>query len=136
MVQPFVVAIPNRPGELAHLARALAARGINIRHIVACGAGDCGSVVLATDDVAATQEVLHSIGVEFIQGEAFVVDTEDRPGALASLTEKLASAGVNIHGVLIVGHHDGLVDIAFSVDDEARAREILGVPLLLEVPSL
>ena len=33
MVSQFVIQLENRPGELAHLTRALAMRGIDIRHI-------------------------------------------------------------------------------------------------------
>ena len=71
------------------------------------------------------------MGAPFIEGETIVVDVEDRPGGLADVTERLAAAGVNIVGTLIVGRRDGIVEMAFGVDDPDRARAALseaGVP--------
>lgn len=135
MTHPFVVQLQNRPGELAHLARALATRGIDIRHIAGGGAGCTGCAFLTTDDDTATREVLHSMGYTFVEGNTVIAETEDRPGALAELSEKLAAAGVNIEGVLIVGHRGGMVEIAFSVNDATRAREALGETSPLAVPA-
>jgi hypothetical protein len=123
----FVVQLDNRPGALAGLARALAARGIDIRGISAGGAGDRGYAVLATSDDAATRAVLRSLGHPFVEGETLIVEVEDRPGGLAEVTEKLAAAGVDIRGVLFVGSGGGKVETAFSLDDVARARRALGL---------
>ena len=43
------------------------------------------------------------------------------------IEKSLYLAGVKIYGSLIVGHKPGKVEIAFSVDDEAKARAILGI---------
>ena len=134
MTRPFVVQLQNRPGELAHLARALAVRGIDIRHIAGGGAGCTYCAFLATDNDPTTREVLRSMGYNFVEGTTIVVEVEDRPGMLAELSEKLGAANVNIEGVLIVGRRGGLVEIAFAVDNEARAREALGSPSPLAVP--
>ncbi len=134
MSRPFVVQLQNRPGELAHLARALAARGIDIRQIAGGGAGRTYHAVLDTDDDAATREVLRNMGYSFVEGAAIVVEAEDRPGTLAELSERLAAADVNIEGVLIVGRRGTQVEIAFAVDDEKRAREALGLTGTAAIP--
>jgi hypothetical protein len=126
MARQFVVQLDNRPGELAHLARALAARGIDIRHIGGVGAGDIGCAFVTTSDDQATREVLHGLGHLFIEGECVVVNVDDRPGGLANVTERLAGAGVNILGALIVGRRPGIVEMAFTVDDEPKALAVLG----------
>ena len=127
MARQFVVQLDNRPGELAHLARALAARGIDIRHIGGVGAGDLGCAFVTTSDDQATREVLHGLGHLFIEGECVVVNVVDRPGGLADVTERLAKAGVNILGALIVGRRPGIVEMAFTVDDEPKALAALGM---------
>jgi len=127
MARQFVVQLDNRPGELAHLARALAARGIDIRHIGGVGAGDLGCAFVTTSDDQATREVLHGLGHLFIEGECVVVNVNDRPGGLADVTERLAKAGVNILGALIVGRRPGIVEMAFTVDDEPKALAVLGM---------
>ncbi len=127
MSSQFVVQLENQPGAFAGLARALAARGIDIREISGGGTGEQAYVILTTSDDAATRNTLRSGGYPFVEGETLVVAVEDRPGGLAAVAEKLAAAGVDIRGVLFVGRADGQVETAFSVDDVARARRALGL---------
>ena len=49
MERQFVVQLDNRPGELAHLARALGARGINITHISCAGTGKLACAFMTTE---------------------------------------------------------------------------------------
>ena len=127
MGRQFVVQLENRPGELAHLARAFAARGINIHHVACVGAGPLACMFVTTDDDAGARKVLYGLGHEFIEGRPIMVEVADRPGGLAEVSEKLAAAGVNITGVLPVGRLPGVVEMAFCVDDEEKAREALGL---------
>lgn len=127
MSRQFVIQLRNRPGELAHLARALAARGIDIRDVAAVGHGPLACMVTTTSDDDATREVLRGLGHSFIEGHPLFVDVEDRPGGLAGVTERLARADVNITGVLAVGRRPGVVEMTFCVDDEAKAKEALGL---------
>jgi hypothetical protein len=125
MARQFVVQLENKPGELAHLARALEARGINIRHIGAVGAGDLGAAFITTSDDDATREVLHGLGHSYVEGAPLLIEVDDRPGGIADAADRLAAAGVNLCGTLMVGHKPGKVDMIFCVDDEARAHAAL-----------
>ena len=131
MARQFVVQLPNRPGELAHLARALAARGVNIEHVSCVGAGTVSCAFLTTGADDTTRRVLIGMGASFIEGETIVVDVEDRPGGLADACGLLGLAGVNILGMLIVGRRDGVVEMAFAVDDPVRARDALAATRVL-----
>lgn len=122
MPHQFVVQLTNRPGELAHLARVLGGRGININHIWCAGAGPTVGAFLTTTEVEATRKVLRCLGHEFIEGQTVVVDVPDQPGGLAYVAERLAASGVNIIGTLCIGRRRGIVEMAFAVDDEDRAR--------------
>ena len=126
MDQSFTVELTNRPGELARLARALATQGIDIRQLAGGSAGNAGWAFLTTDDEAATRSVLQDLGYRYLEGRVITVAVEDRPGALADLSERLTRADVDIAGVMIVGHRGTLVEIALTVDDESRARAVLG----------
>ncbi len=128
MGQPFVIQLENRPGELAHVTRALAMRGVNIQTIAGSGAGSKMCAMLTTDDDVMTREVLHGMGIPFVEGDALHVEVPDEPGGIAELTEKLSTAGVNITGVLVIGRRATSIQMALTVDDEARAREVLGLP--------
>jgi hypothetical protein len=126
MAKHFIVQLQNRPGALAHLVRALAARGVNITRVASGGHGPYAFASLETNDFAATHEVLKGIGLEFVEGESLVVLLRDEPGTLAALTIRLADEGVNVESVMTVGRCDGDVELALVVDDAAKAREIIG----------
>ncbi|HEY7599920.1 MAG TPA: ACT domain-containing protein, partial [Candidatus Limnocylindrales bacterium] len=124
MQRQFVVEIENRPGSLAHLARALASRGVNITHISCVGAGTAACAFMTTEDEA-TRDVLRGLGHAFMEGAVVVVDVLDKPGGLADVTERFAHAGVNVLGTMCIGRREGVVEMAFAVDDEAKARAAL-----------
>ena len=130
MGQPFVVQLPNRPGELAHLAKGLCARGINIVQIQGSTAGDLACALIYTDYDEDTGEVLRSMGYSFVTGSTLFVEIEDTPCALGDLTTKLAHAGVNLKGCCIVGRREGRAEWSISVDKEDVAREVLGIPAM------
>jgi predicted amino acid-binding ACT domain protein len=98
MARQFVVQLENRPGELAHLTRALAASRIDIRNIASVTAGSLASAFIATSDDDATREVLRGLGHLFIEGECVGVNVDDRPGCLADVSERLAKVGVTSSG--------------------------------------
>jgi hypothetical protein len=127
MGRQFVIQLDNRPGELAHLARVLGARGIDIEHISCVGAGPLACAFITSGDDSATREVLRGLGHPFIEGEPILVDVADRPGGLADVAERLSAADVNVTGTLIVGRRPGMVEMVFSVDHEDKAREALGL---------
>lgn len=131
MAKHFIVQLENRPGALAHLAHALAARGINITHVASGGHGTFGFACLETSDFEATHEVLRGIGLDFVEGETLVVSLRDQPGTLAAVTARLAEAGINVQSMMTLSRCDGEVEIALVVDDAGRAREILGGDLVL-----
>ena len=133
MAEHFVIQLPNHPGELAHLARALAARGINIVHIAAGGAGPQAFAYLETDRFDDTRRVVSGMGYEFLAGKTIVVECCDEPGALASLAEELAAVGVNIEGVMTVSQSNGKVDIALTVDDVEKARAAIAKEEVLAI---
>ncbi len=127
MPRQFVIQIDNHPGELAHLTRALAARGVNLHCVSCAGAGPLACVLIVPDDFDVMREVLRGLGHAYIEGDAVMVDVEDRPGGLADVAERLAAGGVNIMGTLCVGRRPGILEMAFTVDDEGKARHALGL---------
>jgi hypothetical protein len=123
----FVVQMQNRPGALADFANALAANGVDIVDIAGGGLGDVGYAIVTTDDEDTTRRILRDSGHHFAEGQAVIVEIEDRPGELATVTERLAAAGINIHGVVLVGRSATTVEIALTVDDPEHARRVLGL---------
>jgi hypothetical protein len=125
MANQFVVQLTNRPGGLATLSEALAARGVDLRAIGGGGIGDIGHIILTASDDEETKAVLDEGGYTYIEGESILAEVPDRPGGMATLARALADAGVNILGHLFLGRWGDRAMFAFIVDDPATARPIL-----------
>jgi hypothetical protein len=129
MGQQFVVQLPNRPGELAHLAKALCARGVEIVQITQTTAGDLTCAQIYTnccdDD---TTDVLRGMGYSFVAGTSLLIDIEDTSCALGEVTAMLAGAGVNLKGACVMDRSGGRATWALSVDNEDLARDVMGLP--------
>lgn len=125
MANQFVVQLSNRPGGLATLSEALAARGVDLRAIGGGGIGDQGHIILTTADDAATRAVLEEGEYVFIEGESILAEVDDRPGGMATIARALADAGVNIYGHLFLGRWGDRAMFAFVVDRADLAKPIL-----------
>ncbi len=125
MSKQFVVQLSNRPGGLATLSEALAARGVDLRAIGGGGIGDTGHIIMTTADDDTTRTVLEEGGYTFIEGESILAEVDDRPGGMARIARALADAGVNIYGHLFLGRWGDRAMFAFVVDDPEKARPIL-----------
>jgi hypothetical protein len=80
MSQQFVVQLPNRPGELSHLARALCARGVNIVQVREVTVGQLVDAEIFTDCCDEdTTDVLHSMGYSFTKSPTDAVEVAEKP---------------------------------------------------------
>ncbi len=125
MAKQFTVRLKNEPGALAQLAARLSEHGIDIRTIAAGAVGTHGCVVLSTNNDRLATEVMRKARYNFIEGEVLSVGLEDRPGALAALTARLAAAGVNIISVTVLGRHQGKAELGITVDEVETARRVI-----------
>ena len=127
MGRQFTVRLKNEPGALAALAELLAEHDIDIRAVGAAVVGKQGYVVLTTTNDVAARELLRGAKYTFQEGETITAYVEDYPGSLARTTRSLADAGVNIQGLLVMGRREGKAQLAFTVDNVAKAKRALGV---------
>ena len=128
MSQQFVVQLPNRPGELAHLAKALCARGVNIVRVNQTTVGDKTTAEIFTDCCDEdTPDVLRGMGYPFVTGATVTVEIEDSPCALGEMTAQLERGGITLRGCCVVGRHEGRAQWSVAVDNEPLARHLLGL---------
>ena len=124
-MQAFLVDLENKPGELARIAEAMGAKGINITGVTGATCGSTGRVTLMTADEAATRTTLGEIGCRFEEIEAVEASMRHEPGTLGSTARRLADAGVNIEAIMPTGMSGSEVTVAFMTDNPAKAREVL-----------
>lgn len=121
----FTVELKNQPGELAHFGDVCAQRGVNLQ-LAGVVTGEQGTVVFTASDEPALRTALEGAGIEFAERPALQVKCADQPGEAAAFGRKLASAGVNIEGMLEVSICQGECIFAIAVDNPDEARAALG----------
>jgi hypothetical protein len=129
-VNAFIVELPNKPGELARIAEAIAQKGIDITSFSGATCGDSGSVALLTNDEAGTRSAIQAAGLVAREIEVVPASLENRPGTLAEAARRLAGAGVNIEAAMPTGMSGNNVTVAFATSDPAKARQALGEKVL------
>ena len=121
----FLVELENKPGELARVAEAIAAKGVNIEGMSGSTCGSSGTVVLITNDDAATRTALGEADCSFREAEVVETSMSHQPGSLARTARRLADAGVNIEAAFPIGMQGGEVNVAIVTDNPAKARQSL-----------
>jgi hypothetical protein len=125
MQHAFLIDLADKPGALADIAEAIAAKGVNITSVSGSVCGDMGRVAVATDDNANTRAALTDINSTFEQKEITTVPLRHEPGSLAKAARQLATAGVNIESVLLLGMQGNDIEVGFVTSDPVMARNAL-----------
>lgn len=107
----------DRPGELAKAVTAIANMDVNIE-------GYCeidGHFHVVTSEPADARKALELVGFAVTATEVVVIETEDRPGALANILRRLSAEELNV----VRSYTLTRTRVAITVDEPARLREIL-----------
>lgn len=93
----LAISLVNQPGKLANVCNALAKAEINIRALTVLETwGDNSILRTVVSDAGKAMACLDEAGVSALESEVLMVETENKPGALALLAEQLGGAGINI----------------------------------------
>ena len=95
-VKQLTVALENRPGTLAHMAKVLADAKVNVLALLCSTAAAQGSVQVVVDNVNKAKKALGGAGLSYTEGTLEQFELANKPGALAELAGKLAKKGINI----------------------------------------
>lgn len=125
MQHAFLIELEDKPGALADVAEALAAKGVNITSVSGATCGDRGRIAIATDDNAQTRAALADLPCTFEQKEITTTTMRHEPGTLAKASRQLANAGVNIESVLLLGVAGSDIEVGFVTSDPVMARNAL-----------
>ena len=128
MTTELRVLLEDKPGSVAAVAEALGKSGVNIEAMAGLPTGGGkGDIRLIVADGAKATSALEAAGQKVDRSrEVLVVDLADKPGELARAARSLASAGVNLDSVYLVGQSGGSKKVAFGVPDVAKAKAALG----------
>ena len=124
-MQVFLVDLKNKPGELARVTEAIAAKGVNIEAFSGATCSDSGRLAVLTNNEATTRTALKDAAFTYTELEATDASFRHEPGALAKAARRLADAGINIEAALPVGMEGNEVHVAFVTSDAAKAKQVL-----------
>jgi len=126
MATDLVIRVENEPGALARVATAVSDAGVNLAAATCMGGGDYAELHILVPHAEAAK---HALGISGLvvtdEREVVVVETDDRPGALADLASKVAKAGVNLDLVYVATG----TRVVFGSPDVEGLRAALGLTI-------
>jgi hypothetical protein len=126
VLREISLTLPNRPGALAGVARALAKERINLAAISVDSAAGKGRVRLIVNDPDRATPLLRSVGYEVEVREMIAVRLEDRAGTFLRVLEILSKERINVQSVAILVAREGSHTlVALSTNDLVRTRRLL-----------
>jgi len=125
MQHAFLIELADKPGALADVTEAIAAKGVNIMSVSGSTCGDMGRIAVVTEDNANTRAALTELNSTFEQKEITTVPLRHEPGSLAKASRQLAKAGINIESVLLLGMQGNDIEVGFVTSDPVMARNAL-----------
>jgi len=127
----YYVTVPDKPGEVARVLAAVRGAGVNLLGVSAFPHGARKSQVdLILEDSGAFAQAAKSARLKLSKKKSgFLIQGEDRPGAVADLAGKLAQAKINITSVQAfcagAGRYGGMLWV--KAKDMRRASKALGL---------
>lgn len=124
MASDLLIRVANEPGMLARVAAAVSDAGVNLAAATCTRPGESAELHVLVKHAEAAKHALAIAGIAVTaEREVVVVETDDRPGALADLARQVADAGVNLDLLYLATG----TRVVFGSPDLAALREALGV---------
>jgi hypothetical protein len=128
-VDYYYVTVPDVPGEGRRILSALKDSGVNLLAFLGFPEGGQSQLDLIPEDPEALKKAAEEAGVTLSEAKrAFLIQGDDRVGAVADAMEKLAEANVNVTAAAAAGAGSGRYGMIVwvSAADVQRAAEALG----------
>ena len=128
-VDYYYVVVPDKPGECAKVLSALAAEGINLLAFSGFPSARKGQLDLVPEDPNAFKLAAKKLKLKLsARKSGFLVQGDDRVGALNETLNKLAGAKINITAMDAISSGGGRYGAIFWVKPLAvsRAAKLLG----------
>jgi len=119
------IQLTNHAGDLARVAQALAHRGVNIKALAGMSIGGVAMARILPDDIVGARSAFEAASIRFTESEVHLVLLENTAGVLATVTNRLGEAGINLQAIYITGTADDLVELAIVCDNPKKAKKIL-----------
>ncbi|MDD5730269.1 MAG: ACT domain-containing protein [Candidatus Omnitrophica bacterium] len=100
LCKEIVVTVLNKIGVLADISKVLAEHGVNVEAVAGYSLENKAMIMLVAEDNLRAVEALKKSGYKSIrEREAVLVELENKPGALKTITTKLALKEIDINQI-------------------------------------
>ena len=119
-VEYFSIVVSNKPGQAFGVLSALVSSGINLLACRGTERARRARIEVVPDDTRKFRNVVKKAGLRFTaQKTGFLIQGDDRPGALAEHLRTLADREVNVAGIDSVSTGEGRWGAIIWVENEA-----------------
>lgn len=128
-VDYFYIKAANKPGEGARVLRAFRGEGINLLGFSGFPQGQRAQIDFIPETPATFETAAARLGIKLSKKKSgFLVQGDDRPGAVAEIMERLATAKINVTAIDAVSAGGGRYGALLWVKqkDLEKAASLLG----------
>ena len=128
-VDYFYAEVPNKPGEGARILAALSDAGVNLLAFSGFPSGRRSQIDFVAESPDLLKAAARKAGLQLSPKKTgFLVQGEDRPGAVGDIMGKLAAAGINVTAIDAVCAGEGRYGAILWVKppDVRKAARALG----------
>lgn len=115
----------NRPGLLAEITTLLASAGVDVRGIDGDTAGNQAVITLRAEPYRRCHRTLADAGFKVFTADHLLVRIKDQPGALATLSQRLANEQIDIRSIHFIQEIHGECIVALETASPFRASQVL-----------
>lgn len=125
----LAVFLSNRPGALSRVCEELGGAQINIHALSISDTADHSVVRMVVSDPTKALMILGERGVLALESDVLMIETDNEPGTLARIADRLAHADVNIeYAYLATGAKSETGLMILRPSDVEKAQRVLREP--------
>ena len=121
----LVVVETDRPGLLAEITTLLESGNVDVREISGDTVGTQVMITLRAKPMRRCHRILAEAGMRVFSSDYLLVRIDDRPGALADLSRRLANAQVDVRSIHFVERGGAHCLVALDTASPYRAGQVL-----------
>jgi hypothetical protein len=122
-IKQFTIAVENRPGAVAEIAKALGNAKVNVLSLLGTSQGTGGTIQLVAEDAKRAKKALDESKISYQETAAEEHELPNKAGALAQCLAKLAAKGVNLTSIHATASKGGRKAVVVYTA-EAKAKTV------------
>jgi len=121
-IKQLTIAVENRPGAVAEIAKTLGNAKVNILSLLATAQGTSGTIELIAEDARRAKKALDEAKISYRETIAEEHELLNKPGALSQSLDKLAAKGINLNSIHAMASKGGRkAVVVYTIEAEAKA---------------